>query len=47
MNDEAGPGGRVAFVRAPFGPIFELITYPNPLAYEAKTQLRRWRPPAN
>lgn len=45
-NDEAGPGGRVAFVRAPFGAIFELITYPYPLRYEEKTLLRRWKPPA-
>jgi catechol 2,3-dioxygenase-like lactoylglutathione lyase family enzyme len=44
-NDESGPGGRVAFVRAPFGGIIELITYPNPLRYEAKTRLRRWKPP--
>lgn len=44
-NDESGPGGRVAFVRAPFGAIFELITYPNPLRYESNTSLRRWKPP--
>lgn len=44
-NDEAGAGGRVAFVRAPFGAIFELITYPAPLRYEEKTALRRWKPP--
>ena len=46
MNDEAEPGARVAFVRAPFGAIIELIIYPAPLLYEAKTTLRRWKPPA-
>ena len=45
-NDEAGAGARVAFVRAPFGAIFELITYPAPLLYEQKTAFRRWKPPA-
>jgi catechol 2,3-dioxygenase-like lactoylglutathione lyase family enzyme len=44
-GDESGPGGRVSFVRAPFGAIFEFVTYPNPLRYEAKTALRRWKPP--
>ena len=45
-NDEAGSGGSIAFARAPFGAIFELITYSNPLRYEEKRPLRRWKPPS-
>ena len=42
---ESGPGNRFCFIKAPFGALIELITYPSPQPYEHDTQLRRWRPP--
>ncbi len=44
---DAGAGNRYAYTRTPWGSTIELVTYPSPQAYEARTKLRRWRPPAS
>jgi hypothetical protein len=41
---DAGPGNRYLYARTPWGSTVELVTYPSPQAYEATTDLRRWRP---
>jgi len=41
---DAGPGNRYLYARTPWGSTIELVTYPSPQAYEATTDLRRWRP---
>lgn len=41
---ESGPGNKFCFVRAPFGALVELITYPGPLAFETTSGRRRWKP---
>jgi catechol 2,3-dioxygenase-like lactoylglutathione lyase family enzyme len=43
---DEGPGNRYLYARTPWGSTVELVTYPSPQAYEAGTQLRRWRPPS-
>lgn len=43
---EAGPRNRFAYCRTPWGSTLELLTYPDPMPYEERTRLRRWRPPA-
>ena len=42
---ESGEGNRFCFVRAPFGALIELITFPSPQPYEERTNLRRWKTP--
>ena len=44
---DAGPGNRYVYTRTPWGSTIELVTYPSPQAYESRTELRRWRPPAS
>ena len=44
IRAESGPGNRFCFLKAPFGALIELITYPSSQPYEAQTQLRRWKP---
>ncbi|MFP7364199.1 VOC family protein [Corynebacterium callunae] len=41
---DAGPGNQYLYARAPWGSTIELLTCPSPQAYEAHTELRRWRP---
>ena len=41
---DARPGNRYLYARTPWGSTVELVTYPSPQAYEATTDLRRWRP---
>ncbi len=41
---DAGAGNRYVYARTPWGSTVELVTYPSPQAYEATTDLRRWRP---
>ena len=41
---DAGPGNRFLYARTPWGSTIELVTCPSPQAYEATTELRRWRP---
>ena len=43
---DAGSGNRYVYTRTPWGSTIELVTYPSPQSYEARTELRRWRPPA-
>jgi catechol 2,3-dioxygenase-like lactoylglutathione lyase family enzyme len=43
---DAGAGNRYLYARTPWGSTIELVTYPSTQAYEAGTQLRRWRPRA-
>jgi len=43
---ESGPGNRFCLLKAPFGAIIELITYPSPQPYEKGTAVRRWKPPS-
>jgi catechol 2,3-dioxygenase-like lactoylglutathione lyase family enzyme len=43
---DAGPGNRYLYARTPWGGTVELVTYPSLQAYEATTDLRRWRPEA-
>jgi catechol 2,3-dioxygenase-like lactoylglutathione lyase family enzyme len=45
MGSEGGAGNRFCFVRAPFGAMIELITFPSAMPYEQGTALRRWKPP--
>lgn len=47
IRAESGPGNRFCFIRAPFGAVFELISFPSPQPYEATTNLRRWKPPSS
>jgi catechol 2,3-dioxygenase-like lactoylglutathione lyase family enzyme len=42
---EGGDGNRLCYLRAPFGALVELLTYPSPQPYETRTSLRRWKPP--
>ncbi len=44
MGPESGPGNRFCFIRAPFGALIELVSYPSPQVYEQQTPLRRWTP---
>lgn len=44
---ESGPGNKFCFVKAPWGALIELVTYPSPQPYEQETELRRWKPPEN
>ena len=44
IRAEIGPGNRFCFLKAPFGALIELITYPSSQPYEAQTELRRWKP---
>lgn len=46
IRAESGPGNRFCFIRAPFGAVIELISFPGPQPYENETPLRRWKPPA-
>lgn len=41
---ERGEGARWVYFYAPWGTVFELVTYPHGMAYEATTAGRRWRP---
>ncbi|NKG19809.1 VOC family protein [Paeniglutamicibacter terrestris] len=41
---DAGAGNRYLYARTPWGSTVELVSYPSSQAYEAGTQLRRWRP---
>jgi catechol 2,3-dioxygenase-like lactoylglutathione lyase family enzyme len=41
---DAGPGNRFMYTRTPWGSTMELVTFKSPLAYEASTRKRRWRP---
>ena len=43
---DTGPGNRYLYARTPWGSTVELVSYPSPQAYEARTNRRRWRPPA-
>jgi catechol 2,3-dioxygenase-like lactoylglutathione lyase family enzyme len=44
VRAESGPGNKFCFIRAPWGALIELITYPSPQPYEQDTDLRRWKP---
>lgn len=44
---DAGTGNRYLYARTPWGSTVELVSYPSPQAYEARTDLRRWRPSAD
>src|SRR3712207_3081759 len=44
---EAGEGNRFIYARTPWGLTVELISYPEPMAYEQRASPRRWRPPAD
>ncbi|MGV3770312.1 MAG: VOC family protein [Sphingobium phenoxybenzoativorans] len=44
---EGGPGNKFCFIKAPWGGLIELITYPSPQPYEQDTALRRWKPPVS
>jgi hypothetical protein len=35
------------YARTPWGSTVELVSYPSPQAYEARADLRRWRPSAD
>ena len=41
---EAGEGNRFIYARTPWGLTVELISYPAPMAYEQRSDARRWRP---
>ncbi|WP_043630199.1 VOC family protein [Nonomuraea candida] len=41
---EAGERNRFVYFRTPWGATVELVSYPDPQAYEKETDLRRWRP---
>ena len=41
---EAGEGNRFIYARTPWGLTVELISYPEPMAYEHHSEARRWRP---
>ena len=47
MGPESGAGAAFCFLRAPFGALIELVTYPSAQTYEATTSLRRWKPPGD
>ena len=42
---EAGDGNRFIYARTAWGLTVELISYPVPMAYEQRSDERRWRPP--
>jgi catechol 2,3-dioxygenase-like lactoylglutathione lyase family enzyme len=42
---ESGEGNRLCFVKAPFGMLVEVLTYPGAQPYEQTTTKRRWKPP--
>lgn len=44
FGPESGASNRFRYTRAPWGTTIELISYPSAQAYEADTELRRWRP---
>lgn len=44
---ESGPGNKFCFIKAPWGALIELITYPSPQPYEQDTTVRRWKPPVD
>jgi catechol 2,3-dioxygenase-like lactoylglutathione lyase family enzyme len=41
---EAGEGNRFIYARTPWGLSVELISYPRSMAYEQRSEVRRWRP---
>ena len=41
---EAGEGNRFIYARTPWGLTVELISYPAPMAYQQRSEARRWRP---
>jgi catechol 2,3-dioxygenase-like lactoylglutathione lyase family enzyme len=41
---EAGEGNLFIYARTPWGLTIELISYPEPMAYEHQSDARRWRP---
>jgi hypothetical protein len=41
---EAGEGNRFIYARTAWGLTVELISYPQPMAYEHHSEARRWRP---
>ncbi len=43
---EAGEGNRFIYARTPWGMTLELISYPTPMAYQQRSDARRWTPPA-
>ena len=45
-GQEKGDGHKWRYGRTPWGSLIELISRPNPDAYERDTPLRRWTPPA-
>jgi len=45
-GQEKGDGHKWRYGRTPWGSLIELISRPNPEAYERDTPLRRWTPPA-
>lgn len=42
--DEQGEGNAFCYGQTPWGSIVELISWPTPMPYEKKTNLRRWKP---
>ncbi len=44
MNAESGANNRFCFLRTPFGPLLEFVSFPSDQAYEVTTGLRRWKP---
>jgi catechol 2,3-dioxygenase-like lactoylglutathione lyase family enzyme len=44
IGPEGGPGNRFCMVRAPFGSLVELITYPSPVPNGGPRQGTRWKP---
>jgi catechol 2,3-dioxygenase-like lactoylglutathione lyase family enzyme len=41
---EAGEGNQFIYARTPWGLTVELISYPAPMAYQQRSDARRWRP---
>lgn len=41
---ESGEDNKWLYVRAPWGGIIEVVSYPSPQKYEQYTNVRRWRP---
>jgi catechol 2,3-dioxygenase-like lactoylglutathione lyase family enzyme len=41
---EAGEGNRFIYARTPWGLTVELISYPEPMAYEQHSDTHRWKP---
>jgi hypothetical protein len=44
---ESGEGNRFIYARTPWGLTVELISYPAAMAYEQRSDARRWRPLAD